>query len=122
MIIIKMTPTSPLDRKKEALQWLTESFPSAFFKKGHLIKPLKIGIYEDILDFYNRLETPPCSKKTLRDSLNYYSSSSAYLRAHKENAPRIDLYGNEVDVITAAQAKYAFEQEERRKIKKQSER
>jgi ProP effector len=103
--------------KKERLQiidWLIEYFPSAFFKQAKYIKPLKIGIFDDILAFYDRLDTPPFSKKKLREALNYYSASPAYLNNQKNGVARIDLYGNEVDIVTEEQAKYAYQRYQER--------
>ena len=95
--------------KLQTIEWLTEHFPAAFFKKSNQIKPLKIGVFDDIIDFYERLDAPPFSKKALREALNYYSTSPAYLRCQKPDAARVDLYGNEVDMVTGEQAKYAFQ-------------
>jgi len=89
------------------IDWLVEHFPSAFSRKKSEIKPLKIGIFEDIVEFYDRLESPPFSKKALRDALNYYSGSPAYLTSQKAHRARVDLYGNEVELVTEEQAKYA---------------
>jgi len=105
--------------KLERISWLADHFPNAFFLKGHQIRPLKIGIFEDLIDFYERLETPPFSKKALRDTLNYYSASPAYLKCQQEQAARVDLYGNEVDVVTADQAKYAWQRYQERYVNKQ---
>lgn len=101
-------PISAVKKDKlEIIAWLIEHFPQAFFKKANQIKPLKIGIFDDIIDFYERLETPPFSKKSLREGLSYYSASPAYLRCQKPNVARVDIYGNEVDIVTPDQAKYA---------------
>lgn len=103
--------------KKERIQtieWLIEYFPAAFFKHPRDIKPLKIGIFDDIIDFYDRLDTPAYSKKKLREALTYYSSSPAYLTCQKIGVARIDLYGNEVDVVTEDQAKYAHQRYQER--------
>jgi len=89
------------------IDWLIENFPATFFKKGRQIKPLKIGIFDDIIDFYERLESPPFSKKMLREALNYYSSSPAYLSCQKADTARVDIFGNEVDVVNEEQARYA---------------
>ena len=91
------------------INWLYEHFPHAFFKRGREIKPLQIGIYDDLLDVYERLNDPPFNKSRLKDALNYYSASPAYLLAQKANTARIDLYGNEVDSVTETQAQYAHE-------------
>ncbi|KTD26863.1 protein convertase [Legionella israelensis] len=96
------------------IDWLIEHFPAAFFKKGSQVKPLKIGIFDDIIDFYERLDSPPFSKKSLREALNYYSASPAYLSCQKVDAARVDIYGNEVDVVTEEQAKYAYQRYQER--------
>ena len=103
--------------KLQTIDWLAEHFPAAFFKKSKYIKPLKVGIFDDIIDFYERLDTPPFSKKTLREALNYYSASPAYLSCQKPNIARVDLYGNEVDVVTDEQAKYAHQRHTQRYTK-----
>lgn len=92
--------------KLNIINWLIEQFPAAFFKKTKHIKPLKLGILDDIFEIYHQI-TPPFSKKSLRGALTYYCTSPAYLSAQKVDKPRIDLYGNEMDVVTAEQAKYA---------------
>jgi ProP effector len=107
--------------KKDRLQiidWLIEHFPHAFFKKGNRVRPLQIGIFDDIIDFYKRLDTPPFSKKALREALGYYSSSPAYLNCQKASTARIDLFGNEVDVVTEEQAKYAHQRYKQRYVDK----
>ena len=53
------------------------------------------------------MDSPPFSKKAIREALNYYSNSPAYLNSQKINAARVDLYGNEVDEVTEDQARYA---------------
>ncbi len=104
--------------KLNTLDWLAEHFPAAFFKKTSQVKPLKIGIFDDIIDFYERLDSPPFSKKILREALNYYSSSPAYLSCQKSNTARVDLFGNEVDVVSDEQAKYAHLRYQQRYIEK----
>lgn len=100
--------------KQIIIDWLIEHFPNAFFKKGRQVKPLQIGIFDEIVEFYDRLDSPPFSKKALREALSYYSSSPAYLNCQKEDCARVDLYGNEVDVVTSEQAKYAYQRYQQR--------
>lgn len=108
--------------KLQTIDWLIENFPAAFFKKSKQIKPLKIGIFDDIIDFYERLESPPFSKKNIREALNYYSASPAYLSCQKTDTARVDLFGNEVDVVNEEQAKYAYQRyQQRYETKKQQE-
>jgi ProP effector len=107
-------PNGHRKEKLVVIDWLIEHFPAAFFKKPNQIRPLKVGVYEDIIEFYERLSSPPFSRKLLRESLNYYSSSPAYLSAQKINVARVDLYGNEVDIVTDDQAKYAYQRFQQR--------
>ncbi|KTC97995.1 ProQ/FINO family protein [Legionella erythra] len=110
--------------KKEKLiiiDWLIEHFPNAFFKKANQVKPLQIGIFDEIVDFYDRLDSPPFSKKALREALSYYSSSPAYLNCQKPQTARIDLYGNEVDIVTDEQAKYAHQRYQQRYTEKKNQ-
>ena len=112
---------SEIHSKKEKqliIDWLIEHFPQAFFKKINQIKPLQIGIYDELIDFYERLNNPPFSKKTLREALSYYSSSPGYLNCQKASAARVDLYGNEVDLVTEEQAKYAYQRYQERYVLK----
>lgn len=109
--------TTTPDTKKDKLviiNWLIEYFPNSFFKKGNQVKPLQIGIFDSIIEFYERLDNPPFSKKALREALSYYSSSPAYLTCQKEGTARIDLYGNEVDLVNAEQAQYAHQRFQQR--------
>jgi len=118
-----MNETATNHTKKEKqiiIDWLIEHFPQAFFKKSNQIKPLQIGIYDDIVDFYERLNTPPFSKKSLREALSYYSASPGYLNCQKTNTARVDLYGNEVDVVTEEQAKYAYQRYQERYVAKKN--
>lgn len=94
--------------KIKTIEWLIENFPAAFFKHPSAVKPLKIGIFDDIIEFYDRLDSPPFSKKAIRDAIHYYSNSPAYLKCQKEDAARIDLFGNEIDIVSKDQAKYAY--------------
>lgn len=114
---------TPLKKERlKTIDWLIEHFPAAFFHKSRDVKPLKIGIFDDIVEFYDRLESPPFSKKILREALNYYSASPAYLQSQQTDTGRVDLYGNEVDVVTEQQAKYAYQRfKDRYSPKKESE-
>jgi ProP effector len=114
--------SDPALAKKDKLMivnWLIENFPSTFFKKATDVKPLQIGIFEDILDFYERLESPPFSKKSIKETLRFYSNSPAYLKAQQEGASRVDIFGNEIDVVTKEQAKYARQRFQERYARKE---
>lgn len=89
------------------LEWLITFFPNTFSKKNKEVKPLKIGILEDIYSFYDCLKHPEVSKTDIKQAIQHYSASLTYLACQKENTARVDIYGQEVDVVNAEQAKYA---------------
>lgn len=93
--------------KQMVISWLIDQFPKAFFQKPNMVQPLKIGIMEDIIDVYDRLDSPPFSKKLLREALNYYTASKAYLLAQKPEAHRVDLFGELNGAVNSEQATYA---------------
>ena len=96
-----------LSEKPKAIEWLLDQFPKAFFQKANQVKPLKLGILDDIIEFYDRLEEPPFSKKQIREAVNYYSSSKSYLNCQKPNASRINLFGQLYGKVETEQAAYA---------------
>lgn len=104
----------------ETLEWLILYFPNAFSKKPKEIKPLKIGILEDIYAFYDTMRYPEISKSAIKHAIQHYSSSTIYLAAQKEDQARIDLYGQEVDVVSKEQAKYAQQRYEQKMTNRQN--
>ena len=108
----KMSQNAPTNvtvrlNMQAVVNWLVETFPSTFFKAKKKVKPLQLGIIEDILDTYERLDVVPFSKKRLRSGLNFYTSSKGYLQAQVEGANRINIFGQNVEPVTAEQAQYA---------------
>ena len=67
------------------------------------------SVFLMILSTFMSAYCPPFSKKALREALNYYSGSPAYLRCQTAHSARVDIFGNEVDLVTEEQAKYAFQ-------------
>lgn len=104
---------------QEVVSWLKEHFPKAFKSKKKEVRPLQLGIMESLLDYYERLDVPPFSKKKLRQGLNYYTSSTAYLMAQKTGVYRIDLFGEEIEPVDAEQEKYALDKLNERRAKRQ---
>ena len=115
MNTITVNKYKKMERKDKLMiiDWLIEHFSSAFFKQTRSIQPLRIGIFEEINDFYNRVEDPWFSKKALREALSYYCTSPAYLSCQRVGAARIDLFGHEVELVTPEQAQYAQQRYER---------
>ena len=89
---------------KEIIAYLTEKFPECFSIKGP-VKPLKIGIFQDLADKLSDDET--VSKTRLRQALRHYTSSWRYLKVIKVGTFRVDIDGKDVAEIDEEQAAYA---------------
>jgi len=89
---------------KDIIAYLAEKFPECFSIKGP-VKPLKIGIFQDLAEKLNEDET--VSKTRLRQALRHYTSSWRYLKVIKVGASRVDFDGKEVAKIDEDQAAYA---------------
>ncbi|MBL4764562.1 MAG: RNA chaperone ProQ [Colwellia sp.] len=89
---------------KDIITYLTEKFPECFSVKGQ-VKPLKVGIFQDLADKLTDDET--VSKTRLRQALRHYTSSWRYLKAIKLGTFRVDIDGKDVAKIDEDQANYA---------------
>ncbi|TMM43741.1 RNA chaperone ProQ [Colwellia ponticola] len=89
---------------KDIIAYLTEKFPACFSIKGP-VKPLKIGIFQDLAEKLDGDET--VSKTRLRQALRHYTSSWRYLKVIKVGTARVDIEGKEVAQIDEEQAAYA---------------
>lgn len=78
---------------------LKEIFPKCFFDSG-AEKPLKIGIFYDLMAKLNELPEAP-SKKLVKLFMSTYTNSIFYrIALITPNAMRIDLDGNEVGMVS----------------------
>jgi ProP effector len=89
---------------KDIIAYLAEKFPECFSIKGP-VKPLKIGIFQDLAEKLNDDET--VSKTRLRQALRHYTSSWRYLKMIKVGTSRVNIEGNAVAEIDIEQANYA---------------
>ena len=80
---------------------LVAAFPAAFAPKGQAKKPLKVGIFKDII------ARRPYKPWHLGKVLDDYTRGPTYLQAVIEGAERVDLDGNVVGTVTASQAQHA---------------
>jgi sRNA-binding protein len=87
-----------------AIELLAERFPRTFLP-GARRRPLMTGIEVTIFDAVRGAMTP----REVSDAVQLYTSSAAYLRRLRPGAARIDLAGNPVGVVTAAEASRAAE-------------
>ena len=91
-----------MEQQIQAMAWLRQSFPSIFSLD---IKPLKIGITQDILTAH--LDGAP-DEVWIRRAIGYYARSNFYLRCMKPGAYRFNIEGQpdgDVTEIEAASAK-----------------
>lgn len=89
---------------KDIITYLAEKFPACFSVKGP-VKPLKVGIFQDLAEKLSDDET--VSKTRLRQALRHYTSSWRYLKAIKVGAFRVDIDGNDAAEIDEEQANFA---------------
>ncbi len=89
---------------KDIIAYLAEKFPECFSIKGP-VKPLKIGIFQDLAEKLTDDET--VSKTRLRQALRHYTSSWRYLKVIKVGTFRVDIDGKDVAEIDEEQASYA---------------
>lgn len=101
-IIMAKSHASRLRRNEEILSVLRALHPHAFKQWGKCCSPLKIGIYQDILDIY-----PEMSRAKLQSALRAYTSTDRYLSALVLGIPRVDLTGKVVSSIAADESRIA---------------
>ncbi|WP_064604114.1 RNA chaperone ProQ [Photobacterium sp. J15] len=99
-----MENSEKLTNSKEVIAYIAERFPKCFTVEGEA-KPLKIGIFQELAERLN--EDPKVSKTQLRTALRQYTSSWRYLHGVKAGASRVDLDGNECDVLTEEHVEHA---------------
>lgn len=92
---------------KEVIAFLAETFPASFSLSGDA-KPLKIGIFQDIVEQLQ--EDARVSKTLLRSTLRHYTNSWRYLHAVKEGAFRVNLDGSHDAAIEKEHAEHAQQQ------------
>ncbi|WP_448212992.1 RNA chaperone ProQ [Colwellia sp. MEBiC06753] len=90
---------------KEIIAYLAEKFPACFSVEGP-VKPLKIGIFQELAEQLSEDET--VSKTRLRQALRHYTSSWRYLKSIKAGSFRVDLTGSNAEEIDETQAEHAL--------------
>ncbi len=103
-----------LDYVQYGVELLRAYFPAAF-KAGKEIKPLKIGIKQDLvlkLSTMNNItiEDKACMVK----SLGYYVNTTVYHKNIVEGVTRIDLDGHSSGIVSSEEAKYSIDRQHAR--------
>jgi ProP effector len=82
-----------------AIAQISELYPKAFNRDQ--VKPLKIGIQEDLL------ADEKLAKGKIKRALASYVRAAAYYKSLVEGADRVDLNGESAGKVTAAEAEHA---------------
>jgi sRNA-binding protein len=82
---------------------LVVAFPAAFTHDPTLVRPVKLGIKDDI---YTQ---SAISRRRITAALRSYCNSVHYLRVSTEGAVRIDLTGEPAGTVTTTEARHATE-------------
>lgn len=88
-------------KANEVIVQLVELFPRCLFDWGYQRRPLKIGIFDDLLPLV------PFAADDLKAALRRYTRADGYLRACVEGADRIDLEGNATGTVDAKHVAHA---------------
>ncbi|CAM2730665.1 ProQ [Legionella steigerwaltii] len=105
-VINKAQKNKSKKARTDALLWLAAHFPEAF-DNSLRIRPLKIGIMDDILLHAERAAEIGISKSKLREAVVLFTRRLDYLACLKQREMRIDLHGNEVGEVSAEEAEHA---------------
>ncbi len=89
---------------KEIISHLVAKYPACFTLEGPA-KPLKIGIFQELAAELS--DDDKVSKTQLRQALRHYTSSWRYLKAIKLGSHRINLAGEDAELIDEEQANHA---------------
>jgi ProP effector len=88
-------------KMEAAISELVAAFPAAFTLDPTLVRPVKLGIRNDL---YGR---SALSHRRVAAALRAYCNSVQYLKASVEGAVRVDLVGESAGTVTAGEAHHA---------------
>ena len=105
-------------RAREFLETLKERYPHCFTSDRNTLRPLTIGIQQDLR---RQLADDPESSDTpgwlVRQALALYTRSPAYLEATIERRPRIHLDGSDAGEIDEQAVTFAQQRREEQKAR-----
>lgn len=105
-IINKAQKNHSKKARNHALTWLASTFPQ-IFDNTLLIRPLKVGIMDDILVHAEEAEAAGVSRSKLREAVVIFTRRVDYLACLKAREMRVDLLGEPVAVVTEEEAERA---------------
>lgn len=101
-----------VDPAVEAIWPLQKHFPLAFPVNPAPKVPLKEGIFKDA---EQHLELLGITREQLKLGISTWCRGARYWASILENAPRLDLSGQAVGIVTSGQAMYAKQQASRQR-------
>lgn len=105
-IINKAQKNHSKKARNHALIWLANTFPQ-IFDNTLLIRPLKVGIMDDILLHADEAEAAGVSRSKLREAVVIFTRRVDYLACLKAREMRVNLLGEPVAVVTEEEAERA---------------
>lgn len=105
-IINKKQKNQAKKARHDALEWLAATFPAAFDNRVS-IRPLKLGIMDDIFAHSDAAAAEGISKSKLREAVVIFTRRIDYLTCLKAREMRIDLHGNPMEPVTEEDASNA---------------
>lgn len=104
------------ERTRAFLDQLIDQYPDCFTRDRDRIRPLAIGIQQQVRDAVaDHTELQDTPGWLVRQALALYTGSPAYLEATIARRPRINLDGSDAGEITDEAAAYARERREEQK-------
>jgi ProP effector len=105
-VINKTQKNKSKKARSDALSWLAETFPQVF-DNSVCIRPLKIGIMDDILVYADKAEADGISRSKLREAVVVFTRRIDYLTCLKAREIRVDLQGEPVAAVSEEEAERA---------------
>lgn len=105
-VINKAQKSKSKRARTDALLWLAANFPTAF-DNSLRIRPLKIGIIDDIMLHADKAAEVGISRSKLREAVVLFTRRLDYLACLKLREIRVDLQGNEVGAVSEEEAEHA---------------
>ncbi|MFC0323251.1 RNA chaperone ProQ [Gallibacterium melopsittaci] len=109
------TSKNKFQENNQVIAYLAEKFPLCFSTQGEA-KPLKIGIFQDLVEKLKDDET--VSNSQLRRALRQYTAGWRYLHGYKPGAKRVDLDGNPCGEVEMQHIEHAEQRLQESKAKK----
>jgi sRNA-binding protein len=127
-VVKKNSPKKPVSQKPAWLEYvyygvelLKAHYPQCF-KESAEVKPLKVGIKQDLVKHLSTREDIILNDKTcMIKSLSYYVTTLNYFKNVIEGSERIGLDGSSAGTVTLEEARYSAEQH-KAKLQKKSAR